>query len=374
MKQVAIIHPWLPQYRLPFFERLIASAADAGIRVDVYHGSPPPEWEERMDSAEATYATALQTRFLRLGGRSLVWKSLRPLQETARYDLIVVEQAIRNLETYRLLARTRSRKRLAFWGHGRSYTKDLSPAEERFKRYLTNRGQWFFSYTRGGANAVVANGFDDRHVTIVQNSIDSKRLADDIESISHGQAEEFRTVHGLSGRTALFIGGLDSSKRLDFLVRAGDRLATDLPGFKLLIGGNGSDRSFVTDAAKDRPWLVYLGAIFGEQKALALRASDVLAIPGRVGLVAVDSFAAGRPIVTTDWKWHAPEFEYLESNRNSLVTTDSVAAYAAGLSRVLRDDVKRERMRAACLVSAQHFTIDRMVENFVNGLREAIRR
>lgn len=178
--KVAIVHPWLPQYRIAFFDYLVQACAARNISVDIYYGETPPEWRARGDSGSTAVATKLKTKFLKVGSRSLIYRSAGRVYQSGPYDLVVFEQAIRNLETYLLLlARWRLRK-VAFWGHGRTYTISKSRFEERFKRWLTHKGCWFFAYTEGGARAMEEYGFQSERVTVVENSIDTVSFRRDL--------------------------------------------------------------------------------------------------------------------------------------------------------------------------------------------------
>lgn len=370
MKRVAIIHPWFPQYRAPFFERLIAHAKSRGIEIDVFFGSPPPEWGERGDSVTAAYATLLPTRFFKLGGKSLALKSLRPFMDREPYDLVIVEQAVRNLETFSLIFGPYKR-RLAFWGHGRTYTEKIGKFQEFVKMWLTRRGNWFFAYTSGGARAVVSAGFPEDRTTVVQNSINTEQLSREVLAVSQSELTAFKGRFDLRGQTALFIGGLDLAKRLPFLVAAADICQKNNPDFRLIVLGDGSHRQVIEQAAESRPWLHYLGRSLGSTKSAALASSQIIMMPGRVGLVAVDSFAAALPIVTTDWSYHAPEFEYLKHGQNSLITVDDEEAFALMVEGILADPERLERLRVGARVSAEQYSLEQMVENFLSGLQEA---
>lgn len=372
MSKVAIIHPWFPQYRAAFFENLILQAAEAGVTVHVFHGSPPPEWGERGDSVAAPYATPLPTRFIRIGKKSLVLKSLKPLKKGGPYDLVVVEQAVRNIETYALFL-TGYRKKIAFWGHGRTYTEAVGRGQERLKHWLTLRGKWFFSYTSGGAEAVVKAGFPKERTTIVQNSIDTNQLRETIGKVTADQITEFSRRFDLKGKTALFMGGLDTAKRLPFLLQAAEVCHNSDADFRLLVVGDGSERYLIEAAAQDKTWIQYLGRAHGDLKSLALASAELMMMPGRVGLVAVDSFAAGLPIITTDWPYHAPEFEYLEDGRNSVVTGDSVSDFAAQSVALLRDKDYLSHLREGAHQSSKEYTVEQMVLNFCSGLQAASR-
>lgn len=367
--KVAIIHPWLPQYRVEFFRRLITSAASHGVDIQVFFGETPPEWQARGDKGVPDGFTKLKTRFITLRGRSLNYKSLKAMGELRQYDLVIVEQAVRNLETYELLLR---RRPLAFWGHGRTYTLRVSPIQDRFKQWLARTSSWFFAYTAGGAQSMVAAGMDPRRVTVVQNAIDVQKLHSDVAGVSSETLKEFESRYDLQQRTALFIGGLDSSKRIPFLLESAKIAAGLDPNFRLLIAGDGDDRGIVEEAAAAHSYIIYLGSVFGTEKAQAIAASQVIAMPGRVGLVAVDSFAARRPIVTTDWPYHSVEFEYLIPRVNAIVSNDDQQSFARALVATLQDDVLMDKLRSSCEEAKNIYTLDAMVENFTNGVLLAL--
>lgn len=367
--KVAIIHPWFPQYRAKFFEQLIAKGSDVGIDFVVFYGETPPEWSDRNDVVRREGFTKLPTLFIRFRGRTLIWKSLKLVRAASPYDLIIVEQAVRNIETYELVLRGAP---LAFWGHGKTYTKHVSEGQESFKRWLTRRGKWFFAYTTGGVEALVRAGVPRKLTTVLQNSIDTTTLRGLVESVDVAKSARFNADHDLHGKTALFIGGLDESKRLPFLVQAA-KLAHGLDSdFRLMIAGAGSDSLIAEEAARELSYVSYLGPLFGEEKALAIKSAQVIAMPGRVGLVAVDSFACGTPIITTDWPWHAPEFEYLESGINAVIAADNPHSYADSLVRILQDESGLLRLREACLEAADRYTVEAMVDNFVSGVKDAL--
>lgn len=365
--KVAIIHPWFPQYRKPFFDELIRLGAAQGLEIDIFYGAPPPEWKDRGDSVSHPKATPLRTRFYSFGGKNLVFKSLQEFWRRGPYDLVVLEQAVRNLETYVLLLR-RGGANLAFWGHGKTYTKPVGRIQEKIKSLLTNRADWFFSYTNGGADAVIDAGFDPTHITVVRNSIDSKRLRSSIEALTDDQVESFSERYDLKGKTGLFIGGLDASKRLDFLFASSERAFIEDNDFRLLVAGAGQLEDWVRDYSLRYPWLTYLGPLFESDKALAMAAAQVLLMPGRVGLVAVDSFASSTPILTTNWKWHAPEFEYLTTGVNAVVTDDELSSYASAITATLHDRQLLQRLQDGAGASAGDYTVGRMAENFTKGL------
>lgn len=369
--RVAIIHPWLPQYRVEFFRQLIAAGAENAVEIDVFYGDTPPEWKRRQDTGLPDGFAELPTKFWTFRGRSLSRKSLKHISDMGSYDLIIVEQAVRNLETYELLLRGRP---LAFWGHGRTFTVRVSPQQDWFKQWLTRKGKWFFAYTLGGADSMARAGMPSDKITVVQNSIDTGSLREQLSSVNADELIRFRKKHDLRDKTALFVGGLDESKRIAFLLESAEIASKLDPDFRLLIGGAGDDRHLVEEACARFPFITYLGPVFAESKAIAIAAAQVVAMPGRVGLVAVDSFAGLTPIVTTEWEWHSVEFEYLISGTNAVVTVDDVGSYARGLVETLQNEPLMTSLRNSCAEARDRYTLDAMVANFMEGVLMALDR
>ncbi|MFC4471063.1 glycosyltransferase family 4 protein [Streptomyces xiangluensis] len=380
-RRVVVVQPYVPGYRTSFFRHLQARLDSAGVALEVLHGVVPPQQAARRDASFCP--CAVQVPSLRLpapGGRSLLWRQV--FHRAASADAVVLEQALRNLEAYPLLLRqligrvNEHAPRVAFWGHGRTYTKKTSRLQEAAKDAVTRQADWFFAYTDGGAGYVASRGFPRDRITVLRNSVDTTDLtltrdcADLQGSPEHAEVAALRKRYSLEpGRTALYVGGLDAPKRIAFLLQCARRIATGLPGFRLLVAGDGVDRALVEAAASapNSP-VVALGHRTGRNVGLLGAVSDVILMPGRVGLCAVDSFALRTPIVTTDWPWHAPEFEYLEDGRNAVVTRDDPEAYVVAVQKVLNDRSRLESLREACRRDAVGYTAAGMAERFCDGL------
>ncbi len=369
--RIAIIHPWIPQYRVNFFKKLESKLSEDGIDLDLFYGEPETKWKNRGDQLLGEIGTLLPTLEKRVFCRSVLMKSLKSVDLTV-YDLVVVEQAIRNAETYWLVWK---RIPLAFWGHGATYTQKASPILEFFKSWLTRKGVWFFAYTQGGKQSVVSKGFPDSRVSVLNNTFDTSPLIESLKAIGHNELEQFREKYNLTkGCTALFLGALDESKRLDILLEATSEVLKTLPNFQLLVMGDGPERQKIIKFAQTRTWVRVLEKNFGNEKALALRAADILTIPGRVGLVSIDSFVAGLPIVTTPDPFHPPEFEYIQNGLNAVVAKSMASAdYADSIIRALHLE-KNLKLRLNALACADKYSVDSMVSAFARGIKSALER
>ena len=144
------------------------------------------------------------------------------------------------------------------------------------------------------------------------------------------------------------------------------------PSFHLVLAGTGSRVDVVRNAASRHAWISYVGPLTGRDKAVATAEAELIVMPGRVGLAAVDSFAAGTPIVTCAWPWHAPEFEYLEHGINSWVTADDPISFRDGVITVWQQDDLRRLLSSGTRASAGIYTLSAMVENFAAGVMTAL--
>jgi glycosyltransferase involved in cell wall biosynthesis len=369
---VVVIQPYVPAYRRPFFLALIERLQSADIDLVVAAGRPTGIQAARGDDVGLPDLVRLRERQISFRGRSISHRQIGAV--VAGADLVVLEQARRNLEMYQLLLGPRGGRRVALWGHGRTVSRSASRLEHKLLDAMTRRADWFFAYTEAGAQHVVSNGFPEERCTVVHNATDSRSLHHAVESVAPERLEAFRQAHDLAGSsTAIFVGGLDASKRIDFLVDAVSRIAAQVPGFRLLIAGLGVDEPKVLAAKRAGAPIVLLGDRRGDDLAVAARASEMILMPGRVGLIAVDSFAMGLPIVTTDWSHHAPEFDYLQPGIDSVVAANDPDAFASAAIRLLSMPADLALVQKNCLSRWGDFSTERMADSFTAGVVSCLR-
>ncbi len=370
--RLLIVQPYVPAYRVPLFQRLRTELSANGIDMRLAAAIPRGDVAARGDSVTAEVADfTLHESELRLGGKTLKARHLKASLRSFEPNYVILEQAIKNLETYPLLARrlATGSPRLALWGHGRSYSVQQSRVSAQLKQWLTRRGDWFFAYTETGAQSVVDGGFDPKRITVLRNTIDTEQLGRDLLAITEVELADWMAANSLTpGRTALFLGGVDAHKGIDFLMEAARELAERLPGFTLLVGGAGARVDAVRAQEQETGATRYLGRLQGRDKAMALRASDLMMVPEWVGLVAVDSLVAGCPIVTTDHPSHSPEFDYLRADSNCVVSEHSVA-HVRAVEGLINNPVRLERIALHAVEDAAEYTMGGMAERFVHGVQ-----
>jgi len=372
VQKVLILQRALPHYRIPFFEGLRQYLHSHGVELQLVHGLPTGADALKKDAGTLPWATALHLHTW-LGTR-LVWHPYLRQILSQQLDLVIAEQANRNLINFVLMAlRGTGAPPLALWGHGRNKQAAAGSLGNRIKMLYLRRARWFFAYTQGVATDVAVAGYPAARITAVQNAVDTHGFAQTLAAIQNRQLVDFRLAHNLTpGPIALYCGGMYPEKKIPLLLQAADAVRAQLPDFQLIAVGAGSHAHLFAQAATTRPWLHMLGPQFGVDKALCFALADIFVMPGLVGLAVLDSFAAGLPVATTHYRFHSPEIEYVQQGTNGIITAFSAKAYADALTSLLQNPTELAALKAGARASAQIYTLKAMVQNFGVGILAAL--
>ena len=171
-----MVWPYLAAYRFAFCDAAHARLAEEGIEFELWTGKPSAAQTQRQDRVAASWHRVLPERRLHVSGKELLCRQL-----PSSVDLLVVEQAVKNLESYPALLRQHlSGPSVAMWGHGRTFSTPQGKSLGVLKQFVTRRAQWAFIYTDEGADYVVEHGFPRERVTVLRNTIDTETLAADL--------------------------------------------------------------------------------------------------------------------------------------------------------------------------------------------------
>jgi glycosyltransferase involved in cell wall biosynthesis len=332
VRMVAITQPYVPEYRVPLWERVISNLEHEGVESHVFYGGDPEQLAiraRRGDGVEPVWATRVRTRTWQPipNGPKLLFRSL-PRKWRKRDVLLVTEMQALNLNGWVSLMLRRPYLTL---GHGSSETTDQNVIADRLENVLNRGARHVLTYTEHGRQYVIRKGHvRETNVTAFRNSTDTTRLQAAISAVSHDSIENFRRKNGIpdSAISALYLGALNSHKQIDLLVGAARVVFEQSPDHWLVVAGDGEEAWKIKQLANDSGRVVILGQAAAEEFAPAAVMSTLLLNPGRVGLVAVDALVMGLPILTSSAGAHAPEYEYLRPGVDVFETSPTASEFA----------------------------------------------
>lgn len=367
MKSVLIIYKFLPQYRKEFFNQLKEELAKVNIELELVYGKIRNTDSLKKDEVDIEWARFIPNKRIIIGKTELLW------QPCVKYlndkDLVIVEGANRLLLNYYLMvARHFSKFKLAFWGHGRNLQEDINSIRNRFKYLFLKKCDWWFGYTLGVKKFLIANGYREDKITVVQNAIDTISLKKHYSEISKIEINELIDELGIKGcKTGIYCGAMYPDKRIDFILETCNNVKRAIPEFHMIFIGSGIESYKVEQATQACNWIHYVGTKFDKERVKYFKVSNIQIMPAAVGLGMLDSFAMETPMITTVNSFHGPEIEYLENGVNGFITKDNIADYSQTVIDVLRTE-KYIDLIEECKSAAKKYTVENMVANFKNGI------
>jgi glycosyltransferase involved in cell wall biosynthesis len=173
--------------------------------------------------------------------------------------------------------------------------------------------------------------------------------------------------------TVINVGRLVPSKGLDLLIRAHARVRGSGLDHNLLLVGQGSARCELENLADNlgvRGSVFFAG--FLRNPYALMKAADVFALSSRfesLPLVLLEALAVGNAIVASDCPG-GPR-EVLRGGRNGvLVVPNDEGALASGITELLRDDAKRDELKAAAPIRAREFSAENLLPRWKRMLTE----
>lgn len=376
MKKVVILQHRLLHYRTKLFEMLGKDCSERGIDLHLVHGQASRRESVKKDEGKLPWAHVVKNRFWEVGERDIIWQPFPPSLNDA--DLVVLMQESRILSNYPLLlSQLWSARKVAYWGHGKNFQSDEpSGLREKWKNFLICRVDWWFAYTQMTVDILLQSGYPKNRITCLDNAIDTDGFKADLASWSESDVIDEKVRLGILPTTpiGLFCGSLYPDKRLELLIESSDIIREHVPGFTLIVIGDGPSLLEMEKAAKSRPWIYLMGIRKGREKALYFRMGDVMLNPGLVGLHIVDAFCSGMVMVTTSSAKHSPEVAYLRNGENGVYAEDSPVKYSQAVIDIISNPDRLKKMKKTALEDSDKYTLQNMVNHFADGIEAVLKR
>ena len=295
---LAILQRVCTSYRLELFRRL---AAHPELRVRLFLGDDLPDSKVRSTADFADLdVVKLPTRWFGLGRRVL--PRHRGLASALRdFDPdVILSEGDSHFLAFLTAARVRSERpgrALVHWGLGGLPRPDGGRLVNRLKRPLQARADAFLVYSSFGRDTLEQIGHPPERIVVAVNVSDTDRHLAAAAALADTRAEA-RAALGLRDRfTVISIGAMDANKRIDVLIDAVADLDPARVGLLVVGGGVGLEALRSNVSRRGLENVVLVGAVPPADLARYYRAGDVLALPGRGGMVISEAMAHGLPVI-----------------------------------------------------------------------------
>ena len=363
MKKVAIIQRVITNYRIEFYNQLENLLLNENISLTVFAGEPLKEEEFRDGLNQVNCSKKITNYYF---GKRFYWQNLT--KEIKNYDLIIIEQANTSLLNIFILFQRYLKKdytKFAYWGHGKTLHQKSGFLSSKIKRFLTNKSDYWFGYTNHTKSILKELNIPNNKITIVNNSINTEhikkeRLTNKIKS------DEFSTI--------IFCSRLYRNKKIPFIIEGCAMARKKIHNIKLIIIGDGPEKNNIRKLIADKPWIEMTGSLYGKEKSMVLLRGDIMALPSHVGLSILDGFAAGLPIIISDFKNHCPEIAYFENNINGVKTANNLDDFSNHIIRLFKNPTKIHEMSLNAIEAANQYTVKDMSLRFSEGIIKAVNR
>lgn len=375
---------FVPEYRAEFFTRL---GQMHEVEYVIFHGQAPRGTGHRAAKGPFSFPEArFVNRELRLGQRTLVYQpAVRDVAGPA-FDGAVLGAELKMLSHVALFPLLKLRgKPVLLWGQGGEKGEDrgavmatLGRAGATLKRVAADHADGYIAYTREGKDRLVDAGVDPAKVFVVRNTLDVEGEVELHGCLSAEPIDALRGELGLRQDSVvlLFVGRVYQEKKLSEFVSAlrslRDRRLTRYPVEGVIIGA-GPDLERVQREADGLDGVHFVGEIRDpERVARYLRVASAVVIPGKVGLAVNHAFAHGVPVLTRSGTLHAPEFEYLEDGRNSIVSQGDLDSFAEAIGEFVDSEEQRATLAQGALAARGSLTVASMADSFHHAVCQTL--
>ncbi len=367
---------FVPEYRAELFTRL---GQMAEVEYVIFHGQAPRGTGHRAAQGPFSFAEArVVNREVRLGQRTLVYQPVVRDVAGPAFDGAVLGAELKLLSHVVLFPLLKLRgKPVMLWGQGGEKDEErgavmaaIGKAGVALKGVAADRADGYIAYTAGGKERLTEAGIDPAKVFVVRNTLDVEGEIELHRRLSEEPVDSLRSELGLrqDSTVLLFVGRVYTEKKLSEFVSVlrllRDRGLTGQPVEGVVIG-DGPDLERAEREADGLDGVHFVGEIRDRERiARYLRVVSAVVIPGKVGLAVNHAFAHGVPVLTRSGTLHAPEFEYLEDGRNSIVSQGDLDSFAEAIGEFVDSEEQQAALAQGALESRKSLTVASMADSF----------
>lgn len=380
--RVAITYRVLQHWRVPVFKRL---SHVPNLRIRVFHGRSVPgtKLENSSDPGELEHSEMLT--LYRAGAPWVFHPFVGFHLLRYRPDVIIAEGGSNFLSNFLvLLAAAIMRTPVVWWTLGELKGQAEGSLFRRFYRALVRwqerRATAYLGYSSVAMDYFARMGYPKEKCFRAVNCVDTDAVKAGIPLAKQHSIDLKQKLDIDGAPTILFVGALIPGKRIDRLVITMKELLKSIKDAKLVIVGDGPERSNLESLAEElgvSNSIRFAGKVVKGVQAY-FQCADVFVLPGLGGLAVSEALANGLPVICTigdgcEVDLVTPEVNgyRIESDDDSVV----IPFLLNSLTVMLADRDRCDAMKRAATDSIeQRYNIGTYVSGIVSAIEYSIRR
>jgi glycosyltransferase involved in cell wall biosynthesis len=272
--------------------------------------------------------------------------------------------------------------KLILWSHGYDRKKGFNPEgsfQDRLRLFYFRIADAILLYSEND-KFVLARYIDKKKIFVAQNTFDTDSLLKIKGSFVKKGKEKIKKELKIKHKyNLIYIGRLLKSKSPELLIEIYENLSNKFKkNTAIHFIGDGEMLPKLRATVKDKKYInnfYFHGAIFNEEiNGKYLFASDLMVMPGALGLSIVHSFCFGCPVVsfkqTESGPYHGPEIDYIVNNKTGyLAKNKDLSDIVKFIERYFTDTKLRKNIlnNIESLVKNK-LTLNNMINGIINGI------
>jgi len=372
---VAWLFPVIPNYRLPLLRHL---AQIPDLDVTCFHGREKRGFTVRSaGGGPAVKSVEVKNYFWPFGKHRVMWQAAIKKIVRGPFDAIICQEAIHNFAIWVLLLLKKiHKKRIVLFGYGyrpKNLPQPIWAIRNLIRRLSLMAADAIIVYTDRGREECIRSGIKQEKIFVCNNTLDTEYLMSLERDIGRDELNTLKKrFNAAGGSIILYVGRLVPEKRIDVLLKAFQELQKSASNLVLLVIGEGRKKPELLERAKGLENIHFLGAIYDDRElAKFFLISNLLVIPGRVGLTCIHGFCYGVPVVTAiNGVEQSPEIDYIHHEKNGY-TVEALrpGLFSNAISLLLSNPDRLNIMSKQARQDARSLAITHMADQFVSAIR-----
>lgn len=356
----------LPSYRVPFFEAL-AGVCKGGLGLFV--GEPlDNEGIIPVDQLhEANLTLTVNHHFFNPASPMyMCWQDgILSWLKDWQPDVLILEANPRYISSYPAIRYMHQRKKPVIgWGLGAPPLVGwVSRLFARQRKYFINLFDTIISYSHKGAREYQLLGVPPKNIYIATNAV-APRPRGPVPTKVEKNAEDL---------IVLFVGRLQTRKRVDHLIAACSKLPEKLQPWLVIVGDGPARFELEALAGEIYPKTEFLGTVSGSDLIPIFRDADLFVLPGTGGLAVQEAMANGLPVIVA--RGDGTQEDLVRPENGWLIPEDDISVLQKTLEEALSDRkvLERKGINSYDIVQRE-INLEMMVAVFVKAINNISNR